>query len=172
MALESLRDLFMAELRDLYSAGMQLLKTMPLLARGAGTPLLRRLLQRRLEVTEVHARRLEASFASLAASPRGRHSVSMEGLVEHARVILSERGPACVVDAALIGVLQRIERCQIAAYDSARIYALLLGETEIAEMLAESVYDAEYMDSALTSIASAEVHERAMTGALAVAGAS
>ena len=81
MALDSFRDLFMAELRDLYSAETQALKSLPQFIRGADTPALRKLLLRHKEQTEEQIRRLEASFAWLTASPRGRHSLAMEGLV-------------------------------------------------------------------------------------------
>ena len=116
MPLETLNDLFVYELKDLYSAEHQLIKALPKMVRAADNLQLSNALALHLTQTEEHARRLEEIFsAGLEGSPRGKKCAAMEGLVAEGKEVIDENGAPDVKDAALIGAAQRVEHYEIAA---------------------------------------------------------
>jgi ferritin-like metal-binding protein YciE len=120
-ALETLIDLFVSELRDLYSAEHQLVKALPNMVKTADNRQLRDALAMHLRQTEEHARRIEEIFgAGLDGSPKGKKCAAMAGLVEEGQDVITEGGARDVVDAALIGAAQRAEHYEIAGYGTAR----------------------------------------------------
>src|SRR2546428_11129497 len=109
MAMETLHDLFVIELKDLYSAEHQLIKALPKMVKAADNLQLRDAFAMHLKQTEEHARRIEEIFsAGLDGSPRGKRCAAMQGLLEEGKQVLDEGGAPDVVDAALIGAAQRV----------------------------------------------------------------
>src|ERR1700761_3177010 len=135
MQKDSLRELYIDELRDLYNAESQLVKALPKMAKAANNEELREGFEEHLEQTKGHVERLERAFEILDESPKGKTCQAMKGLVEEGAEAIDMRGPDPVKDANLIGAAQRVEHYEIAAYGTARAFAQTLGQREIAQLL-------------------------------------
>lgn len=135
MKLESLRDLFIDELKDLYNAEHQLLKALPKMAKAASSKDLKRAFESHLKETEGQVKRLEQVFEMLETSPRGKKCKAMEGLVEEGSELMKEDADPDVMDAGLIAAAQRVEHYEMAGYGCVRTYAQLLGETKAESLL-------------------------------------
>ena len=154
MALESLNDLFVEQLRDLYDAENQLVKALPKMARGANSDALRQGFEEHLEQTKEHAQRIEQIFEQLGQKVKGKKCKGMEGLVKEASETLEENiADENVQDAAIIAAAQRVEHYEIAGYGTARTFATLLGEREAASLLEQTLEEEKQTDAKLTEIA-------------------
>jgi len=155
MADAGLRELYIDELRDLYSAENQLVKALPKLAKASSSDELREGFTEHLEQTKGHVQRLEQIFEALGESPKGKKCAGMEGLVEEGSEVMKEEDfEGSVMDAALIGAAQRVEHYEIAAYGTARAFAETLGETEHVSLLDETLQEEKETDEKLTELAS------------------
>jgi len=155
MKLESLTDLFVEELKDLYDAEKQLTKALPKMAKAASSEELTAAFEEHLEVTEGHVARLEQIFKSLGQSPGRKKCEAMKGLVEEGAEIIEEDATDAVKDAALIAAAQKVEHYEIASYGCLRTWAQLLGNSEAAELLQETLNEEGEADEKLTEIAQA-----------------
>lgn len=153
MELESLRELYIDELKDLYSAEKQLVKALPKMVKNATSPELKQAFQDHLAKTETHVERLEQIFESLESSPRGKKCVGMEGLIEEANELIGEDAEEEVLDAGLISKAQHVEHYEMAGYGTVRTYALTLGESEHAELLEQTLNEEKEADELLTQLA-------------------
>ena len=153
LKLNSLRDLFLEELRDLYSAESQLLKALPKMAHAATDPQLKQAFADHLEQTEGHVDRLDNIFASLDEKPTGETCQAMEGLIKEGAEMIKAKGDSVVIDSGIIGAAQRVEHYEMAGYGTARSLAERLGEQEAASLLQETLNEESEADSLLTEIA-------------------
>ncbi len=153
MSLDSLQDLYLNELKDLYNAENQLLKALPRMAKAATAPELKAAFTEHLEVTRKQVERLEQIFAELGANPKGKKCKAMEGLIEEGKEILGEDGAPSVIDAALIAAAQRVEHYEMAGYGCVRTFANLLGYEEAAALLQETLDEEGEADKKLTELA-------------------
>jgi ferritin-like metal-binding protein YciE len=151
-SLETLHDLFVHELRDLYDAENQLLKALPLMAQAAQSPELKRAFDTHLRETKEQVRRLERVFKGLGEKPSGKTCKAMQGLVEEGRELLSEDADPDVMDAALIVAAQKVEHYEIASYGSVCTFGRVLGYDEATEVLKQTMAEEERTDKLLTSI--------------------
>src|SRR5256885_10375155 len=135
MQLETLKDLYIHELKDLHSAEKQLTKALPKMAKAASNEQLAKGFKDHLEQTEEHVNRLEQILESLDQSTRGRKCKGMEGLIEEGSEMIDEDAEDEVRDAGLIAAAQRVEHYEIAGYGCVRTYAELLGDNKGAELL-------------------------------------
>jgi ferritin-like metal-binding protein YciE len=103
-----LRELYIDELKDLYSAENQLVKALPKMAKAASSEELRSGFEEHLEQTKDHVQRLETIFGQLEENPKGKKCKAMEGLIEEGSEAIDEYEDS-VLDAALIGAAQRVE---------------------------------------------------------------
>jgi len=159
MPLETLDNLFVDELKDLFSAENQLIKALPRLAKAAANQQLKTAFTTHLAETEEHARRIEEIFRSgLEGSPRGKKCAAMEGLVMEGKEILEEDGAPDVIDAALIGAAQRVEHYEMAAYGTARAHAQQLGYANAARLLEQTLKEESAANEKLTKIAEDSVN--------------
>jgi len=161
MKLESLNDLLVDELKDLYSAENQLLKALPKMAKAAASPELKAAFEEHLEETKGQVDRLVSIFESLGASPKGKKCVAMEGLIEEGKEILEEEGNEAVKDAALICAAQKVEHYEMAGYGCARTFANLLGLDDVANLLQETLDEEGNADKKLTEIAETNINVEA-----------
>ena len=150
---EGLKELYVDELKDLYSAESQLVKALPKLAKAAASEELRAGFEEHLEQTKGHVQRLEQIFEMLDESPKGKKCKGMEGLVEEGSEIMGEDFEDALLDAALIGAAQRVEHYEIAAYGTVRAFAEELGESEHASLLAETLEEEKKTDEKLSELA-------------------
>jgi len=159
MAMESMNDLFVDELKDLYSAENQLIKALPRMAKAAQNSQLRDALNTHLRQTEGHARRIEEIFsAGLGGSPRGKKCAGMEGLIAEGKEVMAEGGAPDVMDAALIGAAQRVEHYEMAGYGTARAHAQQLGYANAARLLQQTLDEESHANELLNQIAEASVN--------------
>ena len=161
MSVESLQDLFLDELKDLYSAENQLTKALPKVAKNVTDPQLKKAIESHLKETEGHVARLEQIFEQLEKSPKGKTCEGMKGLITEADERIKEGGEPAFLDAGLIADAQRVEHYEIAAYGTARTFANLLGEKEIAQLLEATLKEEKNADATLTKIAEGSVNQHA-----------
>jgi ferritin-like metal-binding protein YciE len=161
MKLDSLRTLWVEEMRDLYNAENQLLKALPKMAKTASTPELKEAFETHLEETRTHVERLDEIFDKLGKKPTGKTCKAMKGLVEEGSEMMQADGPDSVIDAGIIAAAQRIEHYEIAGYGTARTFASILGEDEAEDLLQETLDEEGAADEKLTEIAESVVNEDA-----------
>jgi ferritin-like metal-binding protein YciE len=153
MQLSSLEDLFVEELKDLYSAETQLTKALPKMAKAATSKELKAGFEKHLKQTEGHVNRLEKIFDELGVSPKGKKCKAMEGLIEEGAELIEEDADEDVKDAALIAAAQRVEHYEIAGYGCVRTYATLMGNDKVAKLLQQTLNEEGDTDKALTKLA-------------------
>jgi ferritin-like metal-binding protein YciE len=163
MKLDTLKKLYVEELRDVYSAENQLLKALPKMAKGASSDELKQAFETHLEQTKGHVERLDEIFEALGEKPTGKTCKAMQGLIEEGSEMLEEEGEESVIDAGLIGAAQRVEHYEIAAYGTLRGFAELLGEEDAAELLQQTLDEEGETDKLLTDLAEDIVNPEALS---------
>lgn len=153
MEMDSLRDLYVEQLKDLYSAENQIVKALPKMADAASHPELKNGFERHLEQTRGHVRRLEEIFDDLGESPKGVHCRGMEGLLKEGDEMLKANATDDVRDAGLIAAAQRVEHYEIAGYGTVRAFAERLGHPKHARLLQETLDEEGATDHKLTAMA-------------------
>ena len=150
---QGLKELYIDELKDLYSAENQLVKALPKMAKGAASDELRKGFEEHLEQTKGHVQRLDQIFGALGENPKGKKCKGMAGLIEEGAEVLEEDYEGNVLDAALIGAAQRVEHYEIAGYGTVRAMAESLGETEHVTLLTQTFNEEKETDEKLTELA-------------------
>lgn len=147
-------DLLVEELKDLYSAEVQLTKALPKMAKAAENPELKDAFDTHLEETKGHVRRLEKAMNLLDESPRGKKCKAMEGLIEEGSEVMEEDAEPAMLDLALIGAAQKVEHYEIAGYGTARTLSEIAGHDEVCKLLQQTLDEEGKTDKLLTEIAS------------------
>lgn len=162
MALGSMRDLLILELEDIRSAEAQIVKLLPNMAKAASAPGLKSAFERHFAETDGQMVRVKQCLATLGIPLRDTVCKGMEGVIAEARDMMDEEGPDPVIDAGLIGAAQRVEHYEIAAYRSAVAFAELLGESQVATLLRQSLDEETAADRTLSALAMKEVNQTAV----------
>jgi ferritin-like metal-binding protein YciE len=152
MTKNSLRGLYLDELKDVYSAEKQLTKALPKMAKAAGSEELRNGFTEHLEQTRGHVERLEQIFEAMGERGGGKKCVGMEGLVAEGSEVMEGDFEGDVMDAALISAAQRVEHYEIAAYGTLCAFADLLGESQHASLLRETLEEEKQTDEKLSEL--------------------
>jgi ferritin-like metal-binding protein YciE len=163
MKLDTLKKLYVEELRDVYSAEQQLVKALPKMAKGASSDELREAIKSHLEETKGQVERLEQIFEGLDETPKGKTCKAMKGLVEEGSEILEETGDDSVLDAGIIAAAQKVEHYEIATYGTLRTWADLLNEDEAAGLLQETLDEEGEADKKLNDLAEEIVNPEALS---------
>jgi ferritin-like metal-binding protein YciE len=153
MQANSLRELYVAELRDLYNAETQLVKALPKMAKASSNAELRQGFEEHLRQTSEHVSRLEQIFEMMGEKPTGKKCLGMEGLVKEGAETMKEDYEDALMDAAIIGAAQRVEHYEIAGYGTVRAFAELLGENEHVSLLEQTLEEEKQTDEKLTQLA-------------------
>jgi ferritin-like metal-binding protein YciE len=153
MRKDSLRQLYIDELRDLYNAETQLVKALPKMAKASSNAELRQGFEEHLRQTSEQVSRLEQIFDMLGEKPTGKKCLGMEGLVKEGAETMQEDYEDAVMDAAIIGAAQRVEHYEIAGYGTVRAFAKLLGENEHISLLEQTLEEEKQTDEKLTQLA-------------------
>lgn len=162
MSLNTLHELMVEQLKDLYSAETQIVKALPKMIEASSAPALTEALRSHLTETEGQVARLEEIFRSLDESPSGEKCQGMEGLLKEAKHLLKEHSPPSVRDAGIIADAQRVEHYEIAAYGSAKAFAKLMGHDRIVALLDQTLEEEMAADRTLSAIAEGGVNEAAL----------
>jgi ferritin-like metal-binding protein YciE len=161
MQLETLHDLYLSELMDLYSAEQQILKALPKMIDKTESPQLRAALEDHLEETRGHVTRLEDVFEMHGEEIKAQKCKGMEGVLEEGDEMAGKDASPAVRDAAIISACQRVEHYEMAAYGSVRTYAQQIGHERAAAMLQRTLDEERAADRKLTSIAESRVNAEA-----------
>jgi ferritin-like metal-binding protein YciE len=159
--LKTMDDLFLDSLRDLYDAEKQITKVLPKMSKAASSDDLKAAFEQHLQVTKRQVERLEQIFTQLDEKPGGKKCAAMEGLIEEGAELIQEGKPSSILDAGLIGAAQKVEHYEMAGYGTARTFATLLGHTEAAQLLQETLEEEKETDQQLTELAESVVNEDA-----------
>ena len=151
--INTLHDVYVEQLKDLYSAETQLTKALPKMAKAANDATLKEGFQEHLEETKVHVERLEEIFDELDEKPTGKKCKAMAGLVEEGSEAISEDATPEAKDAMLIAAAQRVEHYEMAGYGCVKTYARLLGYEDAAKLLEETLGEEVAADEKLTEAA-------------------
>jgi ferritin-like metal-binding protein YciE len=165
MELDTLRDLYIDELKDLYSAEKQLVKALPRMAKAATHPDLKRAFETHLRQTERQVERLDRVFEELGVSPRGKKCIGMEALIEEGQELIREKPDPDVLDAGLISKAQHVEHYEIAGYGTVRTYARQLGKERQAALLQQTLDEEGETDKLLSNLAERSINIEAAEGA-------
>ncbi len=152
MSANSLQELYVEQIQDLYSAEEQIIKALPKMIEAAQSEELRGALNEHLEVTRKQAARIETICQELGEDPHNEKCKGMEGVLKEGSDLLKEVSDE-VKDAAIIAAAQRVEHYEIAGYGTARTYATLLGFGEAASMLEQTLEEEKEADETLSELA-------------------
>ena len=148
----SFRKLYVDELKDLFSAEKQLTKALPKMAKASNSDDLKNGFEEHLEQTKVHVQRLEVIFAMLDEKAGGKKCAGMEGIIQEGAEVIDGDLADDVKDAALISAAQRVEHYEIAAYGTVCAYADLLGESDHAALLRQTLEEEKETNEKLTEL--------------------
>jgi ferritin-like metal-binding protein YciE len=162
MAAQTLHELFVEELRDMYDGEKRLIKALPKIAKHAQSDDLRTALTNHLRETEKQATRLEQVFKSIGETPRGKKCDGMIGILEEGNTAMEELEEGPVLDAALIAGCQKVEHYEIASYGTLAYFAELMGHERAKELLGTTLDEEKAADEKLNAIAKSEVNREAL----------
>jgi len=158
MKLETLKDLYIHELKDLYSAEKQIIKALPKMAKAATNEQLAAGFEEHFEQTKEHAVRLEKILMIHDESTRGPKCEGMEGVIKEGEEMIEEDAEDEVRDAGLIAAAQRVEHYEMAGYGCARTYAELLGDQHGVQLLQTTLIEESDTDKRLTKLAKSVIN--------------
>ena len=161
-SLDSLQDLYVEQLRDLFSAENQILAALPKMEAAASHPELKQAFRTHLAQTREHVRRLEQIFGALGESPSGETCDGMKGLLKEGAKTMQEKADSDVLDAALIADAQRVEHYEIAGYGCVKTYARLLGREGDVELLQQTEDEEGETDELLSGLAESTINVDAL----------
>ncbi|KAB8141623.1 ferritin-like domain-containing protein [Chloroflexia bacterium SDU3-3] len=153
MRVETLRDLYIEQLQDLYSAETQLVEALPLMAQAATNPLLKTAFQEHLGETKTHVKRLEQIFKQIGEKSGSQTCKAMKGLIKEGEEMIKAKGDPAARDAGLIAAAQRVEHYEIAGYGCVRTYASQLGDQSCVDILQQTLDEEGMADKKLTQLA-------------------
>jgi ferritin-like metal-binding protein YciE len=162
--LESLEDLYLHELKDVYSAEKQITKALPKLVKAAGSEELKNTFREHLKETENQVQRLDKILQRLGKTSTGPKCKGMEGLLMEGDDFIKEEAFPEVLDAGIIVAAQKVEHYEIAAYGSLCTFAELLGYDEDLQLLKETIAEEEEADRKLTELAESQINGEAQSG--------
>ena len=162
MKIETMEDLFLEQVEDLYDAEKRLVKALPKMADASTSLTLRQAFESHLLETEGHVSRLENVFRTLGQDPKGKTCDAMKGLISEGEDVVSDIDQSPLRDAGLIAAANRVEHYEIAAYGSARTFADILGLSEAAALLEQTLQEEKKADQKLTQLAESMINDEAL----------
>lgn len=160
--MNSLNELFLLEVQDIYSAEKQITKALPKAAKKASSPELKSALEEHLQQTEGHVNRLEEVFKILGQPAKGHACAAMKGILAEAEEVISQKAEPSVHDAAIIGAAQKVEHYEIASYGTILQWAKQLGRDDVRQLLGQTLDEEKKADAKLSELAKSDINARAM----------
>jgi ferritin-like metal-binding protein YciE len=161
MAVDSLKTHLIEELTDLRDAEQQLIKALPRLAKAASAKPLKTALAKHLRETRAHVTRLDRALRGLGERPASKTCKGMKGLLGEGDTMMNKTPEGALRDAVIITGAQKVEHYEMASYGTARTYAQVLGEAQVARLLQQTLKEEKAADLTLTAIAERSVNEDA-----------
>jgi len=162
MKIETMDDLFLEQIEDLYDAEQRLVKALPKMAEASTTAQLRQAFESHLEQTRGHVRRLETIFREIGKDAKAQTCDAMKGLIEEGEDLIDDIENTTLRDAGLIAAANRVEHYEIAAYGSAKAFAQKLGLNNAVSLLAQTLEEEKEADRKLTSLAENAINADAL----------
>jgi ferritin-like metal-binding protein YciE len=159
--IETMDDLFLHTLQDIYYAENKIVKSLPDMIETASDAQLKQGLQAHLGETKGHIKRLEQVFQMLGQKPTSVNCPAIDGIIEEAEEVTGEVDDKNVLDAAIIAAGQAVEHYEITRYGSLIAWAKQLGRNDAARVLEATLVEEKAADKNLTSIAERRVNLRA-----------
>lgn len=159
---KSLEDIFLQELQDMLSAERQITKALPQMVESASDEELKTGFEQHLQQTQEQVNRLEQVFEMFGRKPRAKKCVGMEGILEEGREFMEKINEPHLRDAAMIAAAQKVEHYEICAYGTLITWAEQLGQSDVAEILKETLAEEKQTDQKLSDLAKSHVNEDAM----------
>jgi ferritin-like metal-binding protein YciE len=150
--MDSIRELLIDEMKDLYDAEKQLVKALPKMVKAASNPELSQAFESHLEQTRGHVQRLEQAFELMGEKAKSKPCEAMKGLIEEAGSQLEEDLDGAVLDSAIICAAQKVEHYEISGYGTLSTWAKSLGLDDVAALLDETLSEEKDADEKLTEI--------------------
>ncbi|WP_108397019.1 ferritin-like domain-containing protein [Devosia submarina] len=161
MAEKTLNDLFLDTLKDIYYAEKQILKTLPKMAKAAGSAELKAGFEQHAEETEGQVERLEQIFEMIGKPARGKTCEAILGIVEEGKEIMTEYKGTDALDAGLASSAQAVEHYEIARYGTLKSWAQQLGLNDAVKLLDQTLQEEIATDKKLTQLAEAQANKKA-----------
>jgi len=158
----SLEDLLLNQLEDLYDAEHRIIRALPKMSEAAHSPDLKRAIDHHLAQTRQQVDRLDTIFRQLNKSPERETCEAMKGLLREGEEMVDAKGNPDVRDAAIIAAAQRVEHYEMAGYGTARSLAQHLGYAEAVRLLQTTLDEEKEADQKLTQIAESQVNIHAL----------
>ena len=162
--MKSLKDLFLAELADMYDAERRIVKALPKLAKAATCPKLQKALLAHLKETEGHVKKLEQVFVSFEEKVKGKTCEATVGLLEEGDSVAEEFKGSPAVNAALISAAQKVEHYEMASYGCLHEWSGMLGNIQAGQLLQEILDEEKAANETLTGLARASSNQEALDG--------
>jgi ferritin-like metal-binding protein YciE len=159
--IETMDDLFVHMLRDIYYAEQQIVKALPEMIDKASDPQLKQAFQAHLGETKNHVTRLEQVFKMHGTEPKGIDCPAIDGIIEEADDIIGEVSDKQVLNAALIAAAQAVEHYEMTRYGTLVAWAKQLGRSDCASVLQKTLDEEKAADQKLTSMAESKINLRA-----------
>lgn len=159
---KTLKDLFVAQLADMYYAEKQLVKTLPRMAKAATHEELRTAFENHLAQTENHVSKVENVFEGIGQKPRSNKCEAMVGLLKEGEDMAAENRGSVSINPALIAAAQKVEHYEIATYGCLQEWAAVLGYDAAEATLGEILEDEKNADELLTQVARSLCNESAV----------
>jgi ferritin-like metal-binding protein YciE len=164
MPLNTIKDLYVKELEDLYDAENQIIQALPQMAQAASSPELRAAFEEHLKETRSQVQRLDWIFEQIGARAGGMKCQGMAGLLQEGETLMKEPADPDVRDAGMIASAQKVEHYEMAGYGTVRTYAKMLGEKEAARLLQATLDEEGEADKKLSKLAERDINKQAMAG--------
>src|SRR6185312_3374335 len=150
---ETMQELFVEQLRDIYDAEKQLVKALPKLAKAAESEELSEALTSHLEETKNHVQRVERIFQMVKTNAKSKPCNGMKGLIEEGNEAIQEEDEGVLRDLAIIAGCQKVEHYEISAYGTIRTLAEQLEMEDVVQLLQETEDEESQADEKLTEVA-------------------
>ncbi|MGH9406427.1 MAG: ferritin-like domain-containing protein [Terriglobia bacterium] len=161
MKYETLKDLYLDELRDIYDAENEIVKALPKMASAASSPELRNAFTHHLQQTKTHVTRLEEIFSGMGEKPKTKKCDGVRGIIAEGEDLMGQKGDQSVMDAGLIASAQRVEHYEMAVYGTLRTWAGRFSNSQAVSLLEETLNEEKEADHTLTHIAAQSVNRQA-----------
>jgi len=159
--IQSMNDLFVHELQDIYYAEQQIVDALPQMISKATSQQLRTALESHLGETRNHVRRLEQVFQMQGVTPKGVDCPAIDGIIKEAKQVAGDTADKNVLDAAIIASAQAVEHYEMSKYGTLIAWARQLRRSDCAQILQQTLAEEKAADEKLTSIAEGQVNRAA-----------
>jgi ferritin-like metal-binding protein YciE len=166
MKLSTLQSLYIEELRDLYAAATQIMRSLPKIAKGADSPRLREALTDQLHQAQAHIDRMEKMFDRLGIGPKGSAGRAIEAIITLGKDVEGSDAQPTVQDAAIIASSQRAGYYLMAGCVVTRDLAKHLGHVNAVGLLQAMLEENQAVAERLSALSDEIIKVKAESGAV------